>query len=174
MFTRKDEPQEHDNVITFRGNPMTLVGDIRRAGDAAPNFPAVKNDLTEMHLHDILGMKALILSVPSLDTPVCDLEVRRFNREAAKLKNVKVLTISMDLPFAQARWCGAAGIENIVTLSDYKYRGFGLSYGLLIKELMLLTRAVIVVDEKGVITHQEIVREVSEHPNYDAAIIAAG
>lgn len=163
---------EHTGVITFQGNPMTLVGTINLIGAKAPDFTAAKNDLSPGKLSDYLGKKVLISAVPSLDTGVCDLQTRRFNSEAAKLSNVQVLTLSMDLPFAQARWCGAAGVSNLVTMSDYKEADFGIKYGLLIKELRLLARAVLVVDETGVLRYQEIVPEVTNHPDYDAALAA--
>ncbi len=163
---------EHKGMITFQGNPMTLVGTINRIGMPAPDFTVVKNDLTPAKLSDYLGKKVLISVVPSLDTGVCDLQTKRFNTEASNLPNVQILTISMDLPFAQARWCGAAGVKNLVTLSDYRDADFGLKYGLLIKELRLLTRAVLAVDETGKLIYQEIVPEVTNHPNYEAALAA--
>lgn len=164
--------KENTGIITFMNNPMTLLGDLRKVGDAAPDFTALKNDLTPAKLSDYKGKKVLISSVPSLDTGVCDLQTKRFNKEAAAIANTQILTLSMDLPFAQARWCGAAGVESLLTLSDHKDADFGLKYGLVIKELRLLTRAVIVVDEKGTIIYQEIVPEVTNHPNYEAALAA--
>ena len=164
----------HQGVITFQGNPMTLEGTINRIGLEAPDFTALKNDLTPARLSDYLGKRVLISVVPSLDTGVCDMQTRRFNTEASKLANVQILTISMDLPFAQARWCGAAGVRNLLTLSDHKAADFGFKYGLLIKELRLLTRAVLVVDEKGKLIYQEIVSEVADHPDYDKALAAIG
>lgn len=163
---------EHAGVITFQGNPMTLLGTINVIGDKAPDFTVAKNDLSPGKPSDYRGKKVLISVVPSLDTGVCDLQTKRFNSEASKLPNVQILTISMDLPFAQARWCGAAGVQNLVTMSDYKDADFGMKYGLLIKELRLLTRAVLVVDEAGILRYQEIVPEVTNHPNYDAALAA--
>ena len=163
---------EHGGLITFQGNPMTLLGKRVKVGDAAPDFTVVKNDMSPGKLSDYKGKKVLISVVPSLDTGVCDLQTKRFNTEASKLPNVQILTISMDLPFAQARWCGAAGVENLLTMSDYKDADFGMKYGLLIKELRLLTRAVVVVDENGKIAYLEIVPEVTNHPNYDAALAA--
>lgn len=158
--------------VTMRGNPVTLLGDEVKPGQKAPDFTAVANDLSTVTLSDTSGVR-LFLSVPSLDTGVCDAEVRRFNEEAAKLGNVKVYTFSMDLPFAQKRWCGAAGVENVITLSDHRDASFGQAYGVLIKELRLLARAVFVVDSSNTVTYVEYVPEVSEHPNYEKALEAA-
>lgn len=167
-----NDAKENSGIVTFKDNPVTLVGDIRKVGDAAPDFTVTKNDMTPGKLSDFKGKKVLISVVPSLDTGVCDLQTKRFNSEASKLDNVQILTISMDLPFAQGRWCGAAGVKDLITLSDYKDADFGLKYGLLIKELRLLARAVILVDEKGVIAYQQIVPEVTNHPDYEAALAA--
>jgi len=156
----------------MRGNPVTLLGDEVKPGQKAPDFSAVANDLSTVTLKDTSGVR-LFLSVPSLDTGVCDAEVRRFNEEAAKLGNVKVYTFSMDLPFAQKRWCGAAGVENVTTLSDHRDASFGQAYGVLIKELRLLARAVFVVDSSDTVTYVEYVPEVSQHPDYDKALEAA-
>lgn len=165
---------ERTGVITFKGNPMTLVGNAVKVGDKAPDFAATKTDLSVCKLADLAGKVVVIVSVPSLDTPVCDVEAKRFNDEAGKLgDDVVVVTISMDLPFAQRRWCGAVGTPKVVTVSDYKDHSFGVAYGLRIKELGLLTRAVIVVDKKGKVSYQEIVGEVTKEPNYDAAVAAA-
>ena len=164
--------KEHPGIITFQGAPMTLVGAMNEVGKPAPDFTVLKNDMTPGKLSDFKGRKVLISVVPSLDTGVCDMQTRRFNDEASKLPNLQILTISMDLPFAQARWCGAAGVKNLLTMSDYKDADFGLKYGLLIKELRLLTRAVLVVDEKGALVYQEIVPEVTNHPDYDKALAA--
>mgnify|MGYP001356724822 CR=1 FL=1 len=158
--------------VTMRGNPVTLLGDEVKPGQKAPDFSAVANDLSTVTLKDTSGVR-LFLSVPSLDTGVCDAEVRRFNEEAAKLGNVKVYTFSMDLPFAQKRWCGAAGVENVTTLSDHRDASFGQAYGVLIKELRLLARAVFVVDSSDTVTYVEYVPEVSQHPDYDKALEAA-
>ena len=165
---------EKTGIITFKGNPMTLLGPALKVGDAAPDFAVVDNGLAAATLSDYAGKIRIISSVPSLDTPVCDTETRRFNQEAASLPgNVDVLTVSLDLPFAQKRWCGAAGIDKIVTLSDYRERSFGLGYGVLIKELLLLTRAVFVVDAANTIRYIQIVPEVTAEPDYAAAIAAA-
>lgn len=166
------DSNEHHGVVTFGGAPMTLVGTLNRIGLEAPDFTALKNDLTPASLHDYRGKKVLISVVPSLDTEVCDLQTRRFNQEAANLPNVHVLTISMDLPFAQARWCGAVGIDKVETLSDHRDADFGNKYGLLIKELRLLTRAVLAVDENGKLIHQQIVPEITTQPDYEAALAA--
>lgn len=165
---------EKSGIITFKGNPMTLMGPELKVGDAAPDFAVVDNSLAAVTLSTYAGKIKIISAVPSLDTPVCDTETRRFNVEAASLPgNVVVLTVSLDLPFAQKRWCGAAGIDKVVTLSDYRERSFGLGYGLLIKELLLLTRAVLVVDADNTIRYIQIVPEVTGEPDYAAAIAAA-
>lgn len=165
---------ERTGIITFKGNPLTLVGPELKVGDKAPAFTAVDNGLAAKNLADYAGKIKIISSVPSLDTPTCDTETRRFNQEAAGLPgNVVVLTISLDLPFAQARWCGAAGIDKVATLSDYRDRSFGNAYGVLIKELLLLSRAIFVVDADDVIRYIQIVPEVSSEPDYTAVIEAA-
>ena len=153
---------------------MTLLGPALKVGDAAPDFAVVDNGLAPASLATYAGKIKIISAVPSLDTPVCDTETRRFNQEAAALPgDVVVLTVSQDLPFAQKRWCGAAGIDKVVTLSDYRDRSFGLGYGVLIKELLLLTRAVFVVDAANVIRYIQIVPEVTAEPDYAAVIAAA-
>ncbi len=165
---------ERSGAITFKGNPMTLVGDEVNVGVTAPDFTAVGNDMKPVSLSDYKGKVVVLVSVPSLDTPVCDIETKRFNEEAGKLGDkVALLTVSLDLPFAQKRWCGAADAKNVVTVSDYKDRQFGQSWGLYIKELGLLARAVYVIDTQGVIKYAELVSEVTTEPNYDAAISAA-
>lgn len=165
---------EKNGIITFKGNPMTLLGPELKVGDAAPDFAVVDNSLAPTMLASYAGKVKIISAVPSLDTPVCDTETRRFNQEAASLTgDVVVLTISLDLPFAQKRWCGAAGIDKVVTLSDYRDRSFGLGYGVLIKELLLLTRAVFVLDAGNTIRYIQIVPEVTGEPDYAAAIAAA-
>ncbi|MRG87708.1 thiol peroxidase [Salinibacillus xinjiangensis] len=157
--------------ITFKGNPVTLLGEEVQVGNQAPDFTVLANDLSEKSLKDYQGKK-LISVVPSLDTGVCDAQTRRFNEEASNLDNVTVLTVSMDLPFAQKRWCGANGIENVVTLSDHRDGSFGQAYGVLIQELRLLARAVFVVDENNKVTYVEYVSEATNHPDYDAALNA--
>lgn len=156
-------------IVKFQGSPVTLEGNTVKVGDIAPNFVAVDNDLNEFNTKDLSG-KRVYLSVPSLDTPVCDLEVKRFNKEAAALDNVKVYTVSMDLPFAQARWCGNEGIENVKTVSDYKSRDFGKQYGTYIKELGLLTRSVFVVDENNKVVYVEYCEEVTSQPNFEEVL----
>jgi len=165
---------ERSGIITFKGNPFTLLGPQLKAGDKAPNFAVVDNGLAPVSLASSAGKIRIISSVPSLDTPVCDTETRRFNQEAAGLPgDVVVLTISLDLPFAQKRWCGAAGIDKVMTLSDYRERSFGQNYGVLIKELLLLTRAIFVIDAQDVIRYIQIVPEVTSEPDYAAVIAAA-
>lgn len=164
---------ERKDVVTFKGGSLTLVGPEAQVGAQAPNFTVLDNDLKPLTLADFKGKTLLIVSVPSLDTPVCDLEARRFNEEAAKLSpSVRILVISMDLPFAQKRWCGAEGVKNVVTLSDYRGASFGMAYGVLIRELRLLARAVFVVDRQGVIRYVQIVPELSQEPDY-APVLAA-
>jgi len=158
--------------ITFQGNPLTLVGTQLEQGGALTDFAVVKNDLSSLALADTQGIR-IFLTVPSLDTPVCDMEIREFNKRATELPNITIYTISMDLPFAQARWCGAAGVENVVTASDYKDRAFAAATGTMIEELGLLTRAAFVVDALGKIVYVEYLNEITEQPNYDAILAAA-
>jgi len=165
--------QERSGAATFKGNPITLIGPQLKAGDAAPDFTVSKNLLEDASLKDYAGKIKLISVVPSLDTGVCDAQTRRFNEEAAGLgDDVVILTISADLPFAQARWCGAAGVDRVITLSDYKSRSFGEAYGVLIKEFQLDMRSIFVVDANDTITYVEYLGEMTEHPNYEAAIDA--
>ncbi len=164
---------ERAGIITFKGNPMTLLGPELKVGDKAPEFSAVDTTLAPVGIDSHAGKIRIISAVPSLDTPVCDTETRRFNQEAAVLpENVVVLTVSMDLPFAQKRWCGAAGIDRVITLSDYRDRSFGYAYGVVIKELLLLARCVFVVDGQGIIRYIQQVPEVTSEPDY-AAVISA-
>jgi len=165
--------KERAGVITRRGNPLTLMGDELRVGDAAPEFIVLDNDLFPVTLSSFRGKVCIISSVPSLDTPVCDMETRRFNEEAGKLGDeVVILTVSMDLPFAQKRWCGLAGVDKVTTLSDHREAAFGKAYGVLIKELRLLARAVFVVDREGRIQYIQLVKELTEEPNYQAVLDA--
>ena len=158
--------------VTFQGNPLTLKGTQVKVEDNAPDFTVIDNDLNTFRLSDTKG-KRVFLTVPSLDTPVCDTEVRKFNQEATKLsEDVTIYTISMDLPFAQKRWCGGAGIDRVKTLSDYKDREFGNNYGVYINELGLLSRAVFVVDENNKVVYVEYLNEITEEPNYDKALEA--
>ena len=164
---------ERTDVITFQGNPLTLIGNELRVGDKSPDFEVLANDLSSVKLSSYSGKVRIISCVPSLDTPVCDIQTRKFNEESAGLGNDMVLlTISMDLPFAQGRWCGSAGIDNAITLSDHRDADFGEKFGVLIKELRLLTRAIFVVDKDGVMSYIEIVPEMTNEPDYDAAIKA--
>jgi thiol peroxidase len=165
--------KEEKGVITMKGNPLTLMGRSPKVGDRAPDFTVVDNNLKPVNLATYKGKVCVLSSVPSLDTPVCDMETRRFNQEASGLgSNVAILTISMDLPFAQKRWCGSAGVDKVVTLSDHRDASFGTSYGVLIKELRLLARAVFVLDRSGVIQYVDIVKELTQEPNYQAVLTA--
>lgn len=159
--------------VTFKGNAVTLLGNEIKKGDQAPDFTVLANDLSERKLSDYDGKVKLICSVPSIDTGVCSDEIRKFNEAADQLDNVHVLTISMDLPFAQTRWCAAHGIKNLDTLSDHRDAEFANKYGVLIKELRLLARAIFVVDKDNIVQYVEYVPEVSSHPQYDAALEAA-
>jgi len=165
--------KERTGIVTIHGNPLTLLGPEISVGDQAPSFTLVDNDLKPVTLADSKGKVRLITVVPSLDTPVCDTMTRRFNEEATGLsEDVVVYTVSVDLPFAQKRWCGAAGIEGVQTLSDYQERDFGLHYGLLTKELKLLARAVLVINRAGKIVYYQLVNEVVDEPDYSAALEA--
>lgn len=159
--------------VTFKGNPITLVGTEVKVGDQAPNFQVLANDLSKVNLETYKGAVKLISVVPSIDTGVCDAQTRRFNEDAASIENAKVLTISVDLPFAQKRWCAANGLENVVTLSDHRDLSFGEAYGVVMKELRLLARAVFVVDSNDKVVYVEYVSEGTSHPNYEAALEAA-
>lgn len=162
---------ERQGAITFKGNPMTLVGKEVKVGDTAPAFKLVATDLSDKTLADYKGKTVILNVVPSLDTPTCDKQTRRFNEEAAKLPgDAVILTVSKDLPFAQKRWCAAAGIDKVVPLSDYKYQSFGNDYGLQIKELGLLTRAVLIVDKQGKVRYVQLVKEVATEPDYEDAM----
>lgn len=166
--------ETHKGAITFQGNPLTLVGRQLKEGDQAPDAVVLDNNLAPVKLSSFHGKVCIILSVPSLDTPVCDLEIRKFNQEAAKLgEDTAILTISMDLPFAQKRWCGGAGVDKVTSLSDYRDVSFGNAYGVLIEELRLLARAVFVVDRQGILQYKELVQEVTKEPDYEAALKAA-
>ena len=164
---------ERKNAVTLKGNPLTLLGDEVRPGQEAGDFKALDQDLKEKTLKDFKGKIKLIASVPSLDTPVCDLEIKRFNDEAAGAsKDVVIIFISMDLPFAQKRFCEAFSINKIKTLSDHRDADFGLKYGVLIKELRLLARAIFLVDKDNIVRYVEYVKEVASPPNYEAALSA--
>ena len=166
--------EERKGIVTMKGNPLTLLGPDIKAGDQAPDFTLVDNDLQEVTLGSFEHKVLIISSIPSLDTPVCDMETRRFNTEAANLSpEIKILTVSMDLPFAQKRWCGAAGVEQVMTLSDHRHGSFGLEYGVLIKELRLLAREVFVLDASRVVKMAHLVKEVTEEPDYDSILEVA-
>ena len=163
-------------TVTLKGNPVTLLGNDVAVGQSAPDCALAASDLSEFKLSSLKGKKVILSVVPSLDTAVCDLQTKRFNKEAAALGNdVVVLTISMDLPFAQKRWCGAAGVDRVRTLSDYREAAFGKAYGVLIASAplsRLLARSIFVVDAQGVLRYKQIVPEVSTEPNYEAALTA--
>lgn len=164
---------ERTGLVTMKGKPLTLLGAEPKLGAPAPDFTAQGNDLQAVRLADFRGKLCVIAAVPSLDTPTCDLETRRFNTEAGKLgPDVVVLTVSLDLPFAQKRWCGAAGVERVRTLSDHREAAFGLAYGVLIKNLRLLARAVFIVDREGVLRYVQLVPELSREPDYAAVLEA--
>lgn len=161
------------DTVTFQGKPLHLEGKQPAEGQKAPDFTVAANDLSPRGLKDYAGKVLVLVSVPSLDTPVCDMEVRRFNTEAAKLSDkVRIVAVSCDLPFAQARWCGAAGVKAVETLSDYKDTEFGKNYGVLIRELRLLARAIFVVGPDGTLVYSQVVPEVSNEPDYEAALAA--
>lgn len=158
--------------ITFQSNPLTLKGTQLKVGDIFPDFTVTKNDLSPLTLKDTTGAR-VFLTVPSLDTPVCDLEVTTFNHRAAEVPGVMVYIISMDLPFAQARWCGANRVEAVLAVSDYKDRSFANATGTFIDELALLTRAAFVVDAAGVVQYVQYLEEITEQPDFEAILSAA-
>ena len=165
--------KERNGLVTMKGNPLTLLGEEVKVGQSAPDVTLVANDLSEVKLSSFKGKKVIIAAVPSLDTGVCDTETKRFNVEAAKLgSDVVIVTISTDLPFAQKRWCGAAGVNQVKILSDHRDVAFGTAYGVLIKGLRILARAIFVVDPKGIVQYIELVKEVTTEPNYTAAFEA--
>ena len=164
---------ERAGATTMRGNPLTLIGPELKAGDSAPDFNVVDGSLKSVTLKDTGNQVRIISVVPSLDTPVCDAQTKRFNEEAAKLPDVDILTVSMDLPFAQKRWCGAFGVDKVKMLSDHREGSFGSNYGTLIKDLRIESRAIFVIDQHNKIRHVEYVKEVGDYPNYEAALSAA-
>ena len=164
---------ERPGATTMRGNPLTLIGPELKPGDAAPDFTVTDNSLKPVTLKDTGNSVRIISVVPSLDTPVCDAQTKRFNEEAAKLPDVEILTVSMDLPFAQKRWCGAFGVDKVKMLSDHRDASFGSNYGTLIKDMRIESRAIFVIDQKNKIRHAEYVKEVADFPNYEAALTAA-
>jgi len=163
---------ERSGATTLKGNPLTLVGPALKAGDAAPDFELTGGDLKPVNLAGTGEGVRIFSVVPSLDTPVCDAQTKRFNDAAKDLPGVGIYTISMDLPFGQKRWCGAMGVDNVKMLSDHKTGSFGSAYGTLIKELRIESRAIFVVGKDNVIKHAEYVTEVADHPDYDAALAA--
>ena len=163
---------ERSGATTLKGKPLTLIGPELKAGDPAPDFTVVDTSLQPVTLASTAGKVRIFSVVPSLDTPVCDAQTKRFNEEAAKLPAVDIYTISMDLPFAQKRFCGQFGLDNVKMLSDHKSGSFGENYGTLIKELRIESRAIFVVDKDGVIRYVEYVKEVADHPNYEQVFSA--
>jgi thiol peroxidase len=165
--------KERTGIIAMKGNPLTLVGEEVKVGNPAPDFIVLDNNLSPVKFSSYRGKICIISSVPSLDTPVCDIETRKFNEEAGRLgEDVVILTISMDLPFAQKRWCAAAGVNRVQTLSDHRDASFGTSYGVLIKELRLLARVVFLVDRKGILQYVQLVKEISKEPDYEEVLNA--
>jgi thiol peroxidase len=174
-FTKDEEGKmdmERAGATTLGGNPFTLVGPELKAGETAPDFSVVDCSLKPVHLADTAGKSRIFSVVPSLDTPVCDAQTKRFNEEAAKLENVDIYTVSMDLPYAQKRFCNSFALDNVKMLSDHKEGSFGESYGTLIKELRILSRAIFVIAPDNKIKYVEYVPEVADHPNYEAALAA--
>jgi thioredoxin-dependent peroxiredoxin len=165
--------KERPEGVTFMGNPLTLVGDEIKAGVKAPDVEVLDNELAPVKISSFDGKIVVVSSVPSLDTPVCDTETRRFDDEISKLDfDVEILTISMDLPFAQKRWCGAAHAKKVKTLSDYRDASFGTSYGVLIKELRLLARAVFVLDKGRIVRYVQLIKEITNEPDYNEVLSA--
>ena len=161
------------SAITLKGNPKDVIGPELKVGDTAPDFEAVDTSLKIVNLAGTGDGVRIFSVVPSLDTPVCDMQTKRFNEEAAALPHVKIFTLSMDLPFAMKRWCGAMGVDNLVMLSDHRSGSFGAAYGTLIEDLRIHARAIFVIDAANIIRHVEYVGEVGNHPDYDAALAAA-
>lgn len=164
---------ERPAATTMRGNPLTLVGPELKPGDTAPDFSVLDSSLKPVHLADTAGKTRIFSVVPSLDTPVCDAQTKRFNEEAAKLKGVDIYTVSMDLPFAQKRFCNSFALDNVKMLSDHKDASFGAAWGTLIKELRILSRAIFVLDPNNKVKYVEYVPEVADSPNFEAALAAA-
>ncbi len=165
--------EERSGAVSMHGNPLMLIGKELSEGDSAPDAELLDNDLNPIKLSSFQGKVCVISSVPSLDTPVCDMETRRFNEAAGQLgDDVVIITVSVDLPFAQKRWCGAAGVEKVITLSDHRDKSFGTAYGVLIKELRLLARSIFILDRNGTIQYIQHVKELSEEPDYDAVLEA--
>lgn len=161
--------------VTLGGNPISTSGELPKVGSKAPEFNLIQNDLSGVTLADFAGSKLILNIFPSIDTGTCALSVRTFNLEASKLDNTKVLCISRDLPFAQKRFCGTEGVDNVITLSDFKSGSFGKDYGLEIAESVLAglhSRVVLVIDEKGIVKYAEQVPEIADEPNYKSALAA--
>lgn len=166
--------EKYNGSVTMKGSPLTLTGSNVEVGQQAPDFEVLNSGLSPVRLSEFAGKICIISAVPSLDTSVCDIQTRRFNQEAQGIgDDVRILTISMDLPFAQKRWCGAADVENVEILSDHRNASFGEAFGVLIKELRLLARSIFVIDKEGVVRYIEIVPELTHEPDYEAAISAA-
>jgi thiol peroxidase len=162
---------ERTDLVSMKGNPLTLVGNEVGVGDMAPEFEVLDGNLEPVTLSRFRGKVCVIMSAPSIDTPVCDREARRFNEEATRLgDDVVVLAITMDLPFAQKRWCAAAGVANIQLLSDHRDAAFGRAFGVLIKELRLLARTVFIVDRAGTVRYVQYVKETTQEPDYDEVL----
>ncbi len=162
---------ERFGVYTARGNPLTVLGDPLKVGDTAPDFSLIANDMSKVTLQDTAGKVRLISVVPSVYTGICDAQTRRFNQEAASLgENVAILTVSADLPFSLRNWCGAAGVDQVQTLSDHFDMNFGLNYGTYVKESRLEQRAIFVVDANDIVAYVEYVPEMGQHPDYEAAL----
>lgn len=171
MARKETNMGERTGLVTLKGSPLTLTGNEIKVGDNSPDVELIDNDLKPVKLSSFRGKVCIILSVPSLDTPVCDTETRWFNQEAAKLGgDVTILAVSMDLPFAQKRWCGASGIDKVKTFSDYRDASFGQSFGVLIKELRLLARCVFVLDREGAVRYIQLVPEIASEPDYDTVL----
>lgn len=162
--------EKRKDFITMGGNPLTLIGKEIKVGDKAPEFTALKNDLSPYSLKDAGEGVKIISVVPSLDTGVCELQTINFNEKATELKDVTIITLSVDLPFAQGRFCSANSIDKVVTLSDHKDLSFGMNYGFVLEELRLLARGIVIIDKDNVVRYVEYVKEATDHPNYDKAI----
>lgn len=160
-------------IVSFAGNPLSLLGKEVKVGDKAVDFSVLDASLNEVKLSDALGQTVIISVAPSLDTSVCAAQTRRFNEEAAKLKDTAVYCISVDLPFALGRFCSTEGIDNVKTLSDHKDLDFGMKYGYVVEELRLLARGIVVIGKDGIVKHLEVVPEMTNHPDYDKALAIA-
>ena len=164
--------ERRTNIVTFAGAPAVLLGAEVKVGDKAPDFKAIKGDLSEFHLSDLKGKNVLISVVPSIDTEVCEAQTKRFNTEMDKLGDIVILTISADLPFAQKRFCAAEGIKNLIMLSDYRDLDFAHKYGFELEGMRLLSRGVVGIDKEGIVRYVEYVSEVANHPDYDKVLEA--